>query len=152
MPLVTRIARRLATTSNGESGQLPETECAVHRRSTRVHLYPARLLLAVELSVKMKPFSVLISGGDPNIEVQPDAWHGAADILHQVSCQRGEVVALMGRNGAGKSTTLKSIAALVPHREGSIRFMGEAIEKKPRTLSRSAAWAMCPMIAASSPS
>ena len=67
------------------------------------------------------------------LEVQNlDAWYGAAHILHQVSLAvgRGEVVALMGRNGAGKSTTLKSIAALVPHREGSIRFMGEAIEKK----------------------
>ncbi|MPM32650.1 High-affinity branched-chain amino acid transport ATP-binding protein LivF [bioreactor metagenome] len=36
----------------------------------------------------------------------------------------------MGRNGAGKSTTLKSIAALVPRREGVIRFMGEDISRK----------------------
>lgn len=67
------------------------------------------------------------------LEVQDlNAWYGAAHILHEVSLNvgRGEVVALMGRNGAGKSTTLKSIAALVPRREGSIRFMGEAIEKK----------------------
>ncbi|CUA94073.1 ABC transporter ATP-binding protein [Comamonas thiooxydans] len=67
------------------------------------------------------------------LEVQNlNAWYGAAHILHQVSLSvgRGEVVALMGRNGAGKSTTLKSIAALVPRREGSIRFMGEAMEKK----------------------
>ena len=67
------------------------------------------------------------------LEVQDlNAWYGAAHILHGVSLNvgRGEVVALMGRNGAGKSTTLKSIAALVPRREGSIRFMGEAIERK----------------------
>ena len=67
------------------------------------------------------------------LEIQNlNAWYGAAHILHEVSLAvgRGEVVALMGRNGAGKSTTLKSIAALVPRREGSIRFMGEAIEKK----------------------
>ena len=67
------------------------------------------------------------------LEVQNlNAWYGAAHILHEVSLNvgRGEVVALMGRNGAGKSTTLKSIAALVPRREGSIRFMGEAMEKK----------------------
>ena len=43
---------------------------------------------------------------------------------------RGEVVALMGRNGAGKSTTLKSIAALVPRREGKILFRGEDIARK----------------------
>ena len=51
------------------------------------------------------------------LEVQDlNAWYGAAHILHGVSLNvgRGEVVALMGRNGAGKSTTLKSIAALVP--------------------------------------
>ncbi len=61
-----------------------------------------------------------------------NAWYGAAHILHGVSLNvgRGEVVALMGRNGAGKSTTLKSIAALVPRREGKIRFMGQAIDKK----------------------
>ena len=67
------------------------------------------------------------------LEVQGlNAWYGAAHILHGVSLNvgRGEVVALMGRNGAGKSTTLKSIAALVPRREGEIRFMGEAIGKK----------------------
>lgn len=61
-----------------------------------------------------------------------NAWYGAAHILHGISLAvgRGEVVALMGRNGAGKSTTLKSIAALVPRREGRIRFMGQALEKK----------------------
>ena len=63
---------------------------------------------------------------------QLDAWYGAAQILFGVSLnvRRGEVVALMGRNGAGKSTTLKSIAALVPRREGVIRFMGEDISRK----------------------
>lgn len=61
-----------------------------------------------------------------------NAWYGAAHILHDVALNvgRGEVVALMGRNGAGKSTTLKSIAALVPRREGAIRFMGESIAQK----------------------
>ena len=61
-----------------------------------------------------------------------NAWYGAAHILHDVALNvgRGEVVALMGRNGAGKSTTLKSIAALVPRREGRIRFMGESIAQK----------------------
>ena len=61
-----------------------------------------------------------------------NAWYVAAHILHDVALNvgRGEVVALMGRNGAGKSTTLKSIAALVPRREGRIRFMGESIAQK----------------------
>ena len=67
------------------------------------------------------------------LEVQNlNAWYGAAHILHGVSLNvgRGEVVALMGRNGAGKSTTLKSIAALVPRREGQMDFMGKSIAQK----------------------
>lgn len=67
------------------------------------------------------------------LEVQDlSAWYGAAHILHGLSLNvgRGEVVALMGRNGAGKSTTLKSIAALVPRREGKILFRGEDIARK----------------------
>ncbi|WP_313300376.1 ABC transporter ATP-binding protein [Diaphorobacter sp.] len=70
---------------------------------------------------------------DTLLQVQGlNAWYGAAQILFDVSLDvgRGEVVALMGRNGAGKSTTLKSIAALVPRREGVIRFMGEDIAHK----------------------
>jgi branched-chain amino acid transport system ATP-binding protein len=55
------------------------------------------------------------------------AWYGAAQILFDVSFNvgRGEVVALMGRNGAGKSTTIKSIMGLVGRRGGSLRFDGE---------------------------
>ena len=61
-----------------------------------------------------------------------NAWYGAAHILHGVSLNvgRGEVVALMGRNGAGKSTTLKSIAGLVERREGKVLFMGDVISQK----------------------
>jgi len=49
-----------------------------------------------------------------------NAWYGAAHILHDIGLEvrRGEVVALMGRNGAGKSTTLKSIMGLLPSRTG----------------------------------
>ena len=44
---------------------------------------------------------------------------------------RGSVVALLGRNGAGKSTTLKSIMGVVPVARGTIRFAGEAIDRLP---------------------
>jgi branched-chain amino acid transport system ATP-binding protein len=57
------------------------------------------------------------------------AWYGAAQILFDLDLDvgRGEVVALMGRNGAGKSTTLKTIMGLVGRRRGSVGFDGRDI-------------------------
>ena len=62
-----------------------------------------------------------------------NAWYGAAQILFDVALnvQRGEVVALMGRNGAGKSTTLKAIMGLLARRQGQLRFLGQDISSKP---------------------
>jgi branched-chain amino acid transport system ATP-binding protein len=53
-----------------------------------------------------------------------NAWYGESHILHGTSFEvyRGEVVTLLGRNGVGKTTTLKSVMGMVPRREGSIRF------------------------------
>ena len=68
-----------------------------------------------------------------------NAWHGAAHILHGVSLHvaRGEVVALMGRNGAGKSTTLKAIAGLLGRAEGRIGFMGQPLRgRAPHQIAR----------------
>jgi branched-chain amino acid transport system ATP-binding protein len=61
------------------------------------------------------------------------AWYDAAQILFDVDLQigRGEVVAIMGRNGAGKSTTLKSIIGLVPKRRGRLTFAGREISSAP---------------------
>ena len=60
------------------------------------------------------------------------AWYGAARILYDLSFEvgRGEVVALMGRNGAGKSTTIKAIMGLIGERRGSVRFNGEDISRR----------------------
>ncbi len=57
------------------------------------------------------------------------AWYDAAQILYELSFEvrRGEVVAFMGRNGAGKSTTLKAIMGLIARRSGSVRFAGHDI-------------------------
>ena len=61
------------------------------------------------------------------------AGYGAAHILHDIalSVAPGEVVALMGRNGAGKSTTLKAIAGLLPRCAGQLRCMGQDIAGWP---------------------
>jgi branched-chain amino acid transport system ATP-binding protein len=59
------------------------------------------------------------------------AYYGQAHILSDVSLEvnAGEVVVLLGRNGAGKSTTLKSIIGLVRPTQGEISFRGERIER-----------------------
>ena len=60
-----------------------------------------------------------------------NAWYGAAHILFDVdlTVSRGEVVALMGRNGAGKSTTLKALMGMLAKRKGTISFMGKDVSR-----------------------
>jgi len=60
-----------------------------------------------------------------------NAWYGAAHILYGLAFEvhRGEVVALMGRNGAGKSTTIKAIMGLVARKTGAVRFNGRDISR-----------------------
>jgi branched-chain amino acid transport system ATP-binding protein len=62
---------------------------------------------------------------------QVDAYYGKIQALKGItlSVKEGEIAALLGSNGAGKSTTLKAISGLVRVRNGSIRFMGEDISK-----------------------
>ncbi len=62
-----------------------------------------------------------------------DAHYGRAHILHQVSLSvdSGAVVALLGRNGAGKSTTMKTVIGLTPATAGSIHFKGQPIQALP---------------------
>ena len=67
------------------------------------------------------------------------AWYGAAQILFDVGLEvrRGEVVALMGRNGAGKSTTLKTLMGMVSERQGRIDFMGHDLSRaEPHAVAR----------------
>lgn len=58
-----------------------------------------------------------------------NAFYGKAQMLFDVTLNvgAGEVVALMGRNGAGKSTTIKSIMGMLQQTRGQVRFMGEDI-------------------------
>ena len=66
-------------------------------------------------------------------------YYGLSHILFGVSLEApaGEIVCLLGRNGAGKSTTMKSIMGLVPPRRGSIRFKGTEISgRKPYQIAR----------------
>jgi branched-chain amino acid transport system ATP-binding protein len=66
-------------------------------------------------------------------------WYGAAQVLYDVAFTvgRGEVVALMGRNGAGKSTTMKAVMGLLARRSGTVRANGRDISAlKPFEIAR----------------
>ncbi len=60
-----------------------------------------------------------------------NGWYGASHVLHGVSfaVEPGEIVALVGRNGAGKTSIIRSIMGLIPRTTGAIRFDGEDISR-----------------------
>src|SRR5690242_15216902 len=62
-----------------------------------------------------------------------NVFYGSAHVLFDIdlTLARGEVLALLGRNGAGKSTTLKAVIGLVPPASGRVRFDGMPVEKQP---------------------
>ena len=67
------------------------------------------------------------------------AGYGRAQILFglDLAIDRGEVVALLGRNGAGKSTTLKALMGLIDTRSGEVRFEGARIDRRaPHEIAR----------------
>ena len=71
---------------------------------------------------------------DPMLKVERlNAWYGRAQVLFDLALEvrPGEVVALMGRNGAGKSTTMKAVMGLLERRRGVIHFMGRDIAGLP---------------------
>lgn len=61
------------------------------------------------------------------------AWYGESHVLHGVNLHvnEGEVVSLLGRNGAGRTTTLRAIVGLTGRRAGSIRIRGQEAIKLP---------------------
>ncbi|MEA2386912.1 MAG: branched-chain amino acid transport system ATP-binding protein [Thermoleophilaceae bacterium] len=70
----------------------------------------------------------------PLLEIQDiHTFYGTIEALKGISLEveEGEIVTLIGSNGAGKSTTLRSISGLSPPRAGSIRFDGEEIGETP---------------------
>ena len=67
------------------------------------------------------------------------AGYGRAQVLFglDLAVDKGEVVALLGRNGAGKSTTLKALMGLIEARSGEVRFGGERIDRQaPHEIAR----------------
>ena len=68
-----------------------------------------------------------------------DVCYGASQVLFgmALSVQQGQTLALLGRNGAGKSTTMKAVAGFLPARTGRIRFAGrDTTDARPHALAR----------------
>jgi branched-chain amino acid transport system ATP-binding protein len=74
------------------------------------------------------------------------AWYGESHILHGVTFEvrPGEVVTLLGRNGVGKTTTLKSIMGIVEQRTGSVLFDDRELIRLPSDAIARAGIAICP--------
>jgi branched-chain amino acid transport system ATP-binding protein len=67
------------------------------------------------------------------------AWYGESHILHGMKFEvaAGEVVTLLGRNGAGRTTTLRALLGLVDRREGSVRLRGREVSRlAPHRIAR----------------
>ncbi|NQW69235.1 MAG: ABC transporter ATP-binding protein [Betaproteobacteria bacterium] len=65
--------------------------------------------------------------GTPALEIKDlNAWYGESHVLHGInlSVNKGEVICLLGRNGAGRTTTLRAVLGLVSSRTGSIKVNG----------------------------
>jgi branched-chain amino acid transport system ATP-binding protein len=84
---------------------------------------------------------------DPLLKVENlQAWYGESHILHGVGFEigRGELVTLLGRNCAGKTTTLKSVMGIVEKRTGSVTFEGKQTIGQPSDVIARQGLAYCP--------
>jgi branched-chain amino acid transport system ATP-binding protein len=74
------------------------------------------------------------------------AWYGESHVLHGMDFEvrRGELVTLLGRNGVGKTTTMKAIMGIVAHRTGSVRFDGRELISSPSNQIARLGIAFCP--------
>src|SRR5215472_14880961 len=75
-----------------------------------------------------------------------NAWYGESHILHGMdfSVGQGELVTLLGRNGAGKTTSLRAIMGIISQRRGSVRFRGDELIGRPSNRIARLGVAYCP--------
>jgi branched-chain amino acid transport system ATP-binding protein len=75
-----------------------------------------------------------------------EAWYGESHVLHGMSfaVTEGEVVTLLGRNGVGKTTTLKALMGIIAKRRGSVRFRGRELIDLPSNRIARSGIAYCP--------
>src|ERR1700689_2620856 len=74
------------------------------------------------------------------------AWYGESHVLHGVDFEvrPGEVVTLLGRNGVGKTTTLKAIMGIIETRSGSVQFEGKELIRLSSDTIAPGGIAFCP--------
>ncbi len=100
------------------------------------------------VDVKTAPKAAMGSASGPALlEVRDlQAWYGESHVLHGVNFEvrTGEVVTLLGRNGAGKTSTLKSIMGMIGKRTGSVRFDGQELIKMSSDRIARLGIAICP--------
>ena len=90
---------------------------------------------------------VAVAGTAPLLKVRGlEAWYGESHVLHGIDFDvaPGEVVTLLGRNGAGKTSTLKSVMGLIGKRTGSVSFEGAELIKLPAERIARLGVAFCP--------
>ncbi len=82
-----------------------------------------------------------------------NTYYGESHILRDVdlTVNSGEMVCLIGRNGVGKTTLLKSIIGLLKPRSGQINFAEQCLDRQPPINGLAPVWAMCPWGAKSCP-
>jgi branched-chain amino acid transport system ATP-binding protein len=101
----------------------------------------------VDVVTTGKPATQGSATGAPLLEVRDlQAWYGESHVLHGINfdVRTGEVVTLLGRNGAGKTSTLKSIMGMIGKRTGSVRFDGHEMIKLSSDKIARLGVAICP--------
>jgi len=91
-------------------------------------------MTATGVPLEVESSALSVERSEPLLRLSAiETYIGGSRILRGVDLEifPGEVVALMGRNGVGKTTTLRSITGVLPIRSGTIAFDGESIEKLP---------------------
>jgi branched-chain amino acid transport system ATP-binding protein len=97
--------------------------------------------------LKMAESPSVVAAGAPLLAVKDlQAWYGESHILHGINfnVNAGEVVTLLGRNGAGKTSTLKSIMGMIGKRTGSVRFDNKEIIRLSSDKIARLGIALCP--------
>jgi branched-chain amino acid transport system ATP-binding protein len=87
------------------------------------------------------------SSGEAVLQVRDlEAWYGESHVLHGINfdVKPGEVVTLLGRNGAGKTSTLKSVMGMIGKRTGSVRYEGHELIRMPSDKIARLGIAFCP--------